>query len=150
MSPVDIGDDDPVTRRGRVYFIAARQLGTVKVGFSTNLPKRLIDLQTSASTQLALEFSCAGDRGLERALHGFLLPYRATGEWFQYGPHIHDLIDEISDFLSEKGDDEDVSNVSLSATEFHQIVSSPTFGKTDADIHAEKVGACGNNRDNRP
>lgn len=145
----EIGDDEPITLAeacpGRVYFITARASGTVKVGYSTNIRKRLIDLQTSASVQLAMEFSCAGDRELERTLHAFLKPYRVSGEWFRYGPHIHDLIDELCDFRSQKADDAGIDEwgVQITADELRQIVSAPHYGMDDIEIHA-----CGNNVDN--
>jgi Meiotically up-regulated gene 113 len=138
----EIGDDEPIILaeacRGRVYFITAMASGTVKVGYSTNVRKRLIDLQTSASVQLRMEFSCVGDRELERALHAFLKPYRVSGEWFKYGPHIHDLIDEISDFLSVKADDADMEEwcVPISADDLQKIVSDPHYGMDDIQIHA--------------
>lgn len=137
---MDIEDDEPISR-GRVYFIVARKAGTVKVGFSANLRKRMIDLQTSASEPLAMAFSCAGDRELERALHAFLAPHVVSGEWFRYGAHIHDLIDEMCDFLSEKAGDADEFGVPITAAELRRVVTSPTYGKTDAEIHA---AACGN------
>ncbi|ASR12111.1 hypothetical protein CHY08_34210 (plasmid) [Rhizobium leguminosarum bv. viciae] len=98
-------------------------------------------LQTSASEPLAMAFSCAGDRELERALHAFLSPHAVSGEWFRYGPYIHDLIDEMCDFLSEKAGDADEFGVPITASELRRIVTSPTYGKTDAEIHAV---ACGN------
>lgn len=140
----EIGDDEPITLaeacRGRVYFITARASATVKVGYSTNVRKRLIDLQTSASVKLRMEFSCAGDRELERALHAFLKPYRVSGEWFRYGPHIHDLIDEMCDFRSVKADDIDMEEwgVPISAEDLQKIVSDPHYGMDDIQIHAAR------------
>lgn len=150
--PVDIGDDDPVTTKLEVvYFIRNEADRRVKVGYTTNLWKRFTDLKTASGAKLTLAFWCSGDRKLEAAIHDFLKPYRLSGEWFSAGAHIEDLIDEISDFLSEKADDEDTRNVPLLASELQEIIKSQIYGLDDADIsRRRKSSACGNNVDNGP
>ena len=65
-----------------VYFIRADD--HVKVGFSQNVHKRLRQLQTGSCLPLRVEFHFHTLRWKEneRALHAFLAPCHALGEWF--------------------------------------------------------------------
>lgn len=66
-----------------VYFIAATDVGLIKIGRTVNLKKRFISLQTSSPVKLDVVHSIQYDYDLETRIHEHLAEYRAHGEWFQ-------------------------------------------------------------------
>lgn len=65
--------------------IKAEGTPAVKIGVTTDLRKRLKDLQTGSPIPLTLLWKTPGTRGLEAEVHTFLDPYRTHGEWFDFG-----------------------------------------------------------------
>jgi hypothetical protein len=67
--------------KGDVYFVQSGCF--VKIGFTTNLSKRIASLQTSATERLELigSVKCTADR--ERLYHTNFGRYRLRGEWFK-------------------------------------------------------------------
>lgn len=100
---VDIGDDEPV-RREFVYFIESDD--AIKIGYSTDMYKRLADLRTGSNGHLSLIDYALAARPIERELHRILASERLTGEWFKATDKTMDLVYLISDFL-ETFDDND-------------------------------------------
>lgn len=125
--PVIIGDDDPVNEF--IYFVSSQATNTVKIGYSSNLPKRFIDLQTSSSTQLMLILRFRGNRATERQIHEQLKEHRKFGEWFADGPDVETLIDEISDFICHDDDGKDPWDHFVSDEDVRRIVASSNFGR---------------------
>jgi len=76
------------TRQGTIYFIEAIGLDYVKVGFTTDLEKRMADLRTALPVRLMLLGSITGPATLEGELHTALAAHRHTGEWFAKAPAI--------------------------------------------------------------
>lgn len=74
-----------------IYFIGTDD-GPVKIGFTTNLPKRLKALQTASSRPLVVRLKLPGDRECEKTLHRRFAEFRLEGEWFR-------LSEEISSFI---------------------------------------------------
>ena len=77
-----------------VYFIAARELGMVKIGFSRDPVARLKQMQTGNSALLTIETVINGNMREERAIHRLFLRHRIRGEWFA-------LVSEIDDFIKD-------------------------------------------------
>lgn len=75
------GDDDRPTG-SVVYFIEAIGRGTVKIGVSRDVNKRIASLQVGSSEELSLLGTVPGDVELERALHRRYSKERTSGEWF--------------------------------------------------------------------
>jgi hypothetical protein len=65
-----------------VYIIEAVGLDRIKVGFTSDLVKRLRTIQTSCPAPVLLIAVIRGGRETERDIHRTLRPYRAYGEWF--------------------------------------------------------------------
>lgn len=82
-----------------VYFIATRppRGKKIKIGFATNVHKRLKALQTSSPVKLQLVLSFPGTRQDEQALHKRFAEHRMEGEWFRWCKAIADYIDEQFD-----------------------------------------------------
>ncbi len=69
----------------RVYFIRSGD-GSIKIGTSANVQRRLAALQSANPTRLELIGDVAGGHALERQLHVELAVDRLHGEWFRASP----------------------------------------------------------------
>jgi hypothetical protein len=78
---------------GYVYFVQAGPRGNIKIGWSTNVDKRLKMLQTACPAPLNLLHSEAGNGRDERGLHSRFHKARVTGEWFA---PCNELVDYIA------------------------------------------------------
>lgn len=67
---------------GSVYFIQARTLGLIKIGYSSDVKKRIETLQTGCPDEIDLLRTIPGSVELERAIHGRFAASRVRGEWF--------------------------------------------------------------------
>jgi hypothetical protein len=77
-------------------YVAGAESGPVKIGFSTNVEKRIAELRYPGDTTqapaevdrsaLKLLFFAEGDRDVERFLHYEFRSRRVLGEWFDLGP----------------------------------------------------------------
>ena len=72
-------------RRGYVYFIQSGDDGPIKVGFSYDVYRRLVALQTANPTTLRVIAWFTGTEADEHATHSRLNQHRIRGEWFT--PH---------------------------------------------------------------
>lgn len=77
-----------------IYFVTARELGRVKIGFTENVQTRLAKMRSDSPTQLLLERVCEGSLSIEAELHARFAEFRVVGEWF-------DLVHEIEEFMKE-------------------------------------------------
>jgi hypothetical protein len=77
-----------------VYFIRADEHGPIKIGHSTNVEKRLEQLQTGSSHPLRLLAKFKHDRAkeIEKSLHSAFADLRLEGEWFEASDRILDVI----------------------------------------------------------
>ncbi|MBS7545089.1 GIY-YIG nuclease family protein [Ancylobacter oerskovii] len=66
---------------GEVYFVQAEK-GPVKIGFSTDVPRRIGQLQSGMREIMTLLAVMPGDRRTEYFFHQKLRAFRITGEWF--------------------------------------------------------------------
>ena len=71
-----------------VYFITAREVNRVKIGYAKNPQARTVSIQTHSPVPLTLE--CVSDGGLdeEARLHERFASARVRGEWFTITPEI--------------------------------------------------------------
>jgi Meiotically up-regulated gene 113 len=76
-----------------VYFIQSAR--RIKIGFTTNLPKRLMALKTGAAHKLTVLGAVDGDRSLEQSLHRQLSAHRVEGEWFKRHPEVVATIEKL-------------------------------------------------------
>ena len=79
----------------QVYFMHAKNLGLVKIGFSKNVERRLTTLQTSCPDELELLKTIPGGRSVEEELHSRFEDYRQTGEWFKASPELIQYISSL-------------------------------------------------------
>jgi transcriptional regulator with XRE-family HTH domain len=91
---IDIEGEVKETRvrpfEGLVYFVQEYENGPIKIGFTTDLPKRLNAFATASPTNLRVIGCIAGDMDLERELHKKfdLHRIRDNREWFNPHPTI--------------------------------------------------------------
>jgi len=67
---------------GRVYFGLDLDSGQIKVGWTSNLPRRIRALTHRTRARFAWFRSVPGDRGTENSVHVALCFHRNCGEWF--------------------------------------------------------------------
>lgn len=67
---------------GFVYFIQMDRIGPIKIGFATNVFRRLAHLQTASPYQLNLLAYFAGTREDENMTQNCLRESNIRGEWF--------------------------------------------------------------------
>lgn len=69
---------------GTIYYIGARDIIRVKIGFTTGpVEKRLKALQTGSPVELQIITSHPGTMEDERSLHQRFADYCVGGEWFE-------------------------------------------------------------------
>lgn len=83
------GDPD----RGIVYFIAADSVGMVKIGMTSNLEQRLIDLRVACPVSLRVVYHRPGGRWMESDYHKKFAAYRSHGEWFRFEGELRSFIE---------------------------------------------------------
>jgi hypothetical protein len=71
-----------------IYFITAREIGRVKIGYSASPRHRFSKIQSDSPVRLALERICDGDTAEEARLHARFAAHRIAGEWFNLAPDI--------------------------------------------------------------
>ena len=81
-----------------IYFITAREIGRVKIGFSDEPRSRFIKMRTDSPVPLALERICDGDLLDEFALHRRFQSDRLSGEWFKLSAAILAHMDTLPEF----------------------------------------------------
>ena len=69
---------------GTVYFIQAGNDGPVKIGFTSDVEKRRVQLQIGCPHPLKVIREVDGDLAVERAFHDRFRSRRIRGEWFQF------------------------------------------------------------------
>lgn len=67
---------------GSVYFLRDRSMDAVKIGYSRDVARRLVQLQTANSTKLELIGAIAAVAEIEELIHFQLMEGRIRGEWF--------------------------------------------------------------------
>lgn len=88
--------------RGYIYFLHAKEVRRIKIGFTTNLNARLRELKMGSPTELILFNYVRGTFHLEQVLLGVFAKYRLHGEWFESSEDIIKFVEklETGTFLS--------------------------------------------------
>jgi hypothetical protein len=81
-------------KQGHVYFVWDG--GPVKIGFSTDIPKRIAALQTGCAHPIDLIHSVLGSVEDEAAFHARFAHLRLSGEWFAFKG---ELLEFLSPFM---------------------------------------------------
>jgi hypothetical protein len=82
-------------KQGQIYFVTDGE--AIKIGFATNLKKRMYQLQTSQHFPLFLLGSIIATRDSEAVLHRRFSHLRISREWFRIHREIIDFIDDLDD-----------------------------------------------------
>ena len=78
---------------GALYAVAeSPTLEYVKIGFATNIKKRIDSLQVGNIRDLVLIGSCEGSRDDEKHIHYELQNHRVRGEWFKFNDPVKDAL----------------------------------------------------------
>jgi excisionase family DNA binding protein len=79
---------------GHVYFIQENNSGAIKIGWSSNIKKRLIAMQTYNASQLKLLGAFNGTSEDEKRTQENFAKYRIKGEWFRPEKELMDFIEK--------------------------------------------------------
>ena len=75
-----------------IYFVTARDLGVVKIGFAQKPQERFHTIQSHSPISLNLERVMVGSIEDEAELHSRFAAHRMRGEWFSLAPEIEALM----------------------------------------------------------
>ena len=75
-----------------IYFIQQVKTGTIKIGYSDNINKRMQSLQSASPKKLILLGYIDGSKKLERLIHRFFHENQMEGEWFEPAPKVLNYI----------------------------------------------------------
>jgi hypothetical protein len=82
------------------YFVVNVSQGTVKIGRSWDVSKRLSSLQTGSSDELCVVLIVPNIGNFsEQALHERFCEYHIRGEWFTYSKEIREYCDNALSLL---------------------------------------------------
>jgi len=79
---------------GHVYFVQEVESGAIKIGWSSNLRKRVLALQAYSPNKLKLLAAFEGTLDTEKKVHESFKEYRIRGEWFRPEKELLDLIEK--------------------------------------------------------
>lgn len=123
----DLMDTDD--HRGVVYFAVSGD--AIKVGYTTDVAKRIADLRTGSAKNIEMLDYVRAGRDVEIEIHRLLSDHRLRGEWFKYD-EAEELMDLISDFIDTFDDEDDRcldgrdSHI-LTVEELLHLVANPYF-----------------------
>ena len=78
----------------KLYFIQGASTGRIKIGVSTDIRRRITEMQLSETVEVLLEID--GDEKLESELHNRFKEHQAHGEWFYPSPDILNYVYHVS------------------------------------------------------
>jgi hypothetical protein len=85
-----------------IYFIENTETKHIKIGFSTDVRRRLIDLQISSPHELKILTICEGDDKLEKELHKRFGEHHFRGEWFLPNKELKEYIKSFPEYRHSK------------------------------------------------
>lgn len=85
---------DPDIEWGSVYFVSAGVGGPIKIGWSTDVDRRIDELQTANPVKLTLVATVPGTMADEARLHELFAHLRIQSEWFRHDDEILNFIEE--------------------------------------------------------
>jgi hypothetical protein len=71
-----------------VYFIRFGETGPIKIGYSTQVGRRVAELQTGSPEELHVVATVPGTKTDEAALHRRFKGQHARGEWYRAAPEV--------------------------------------------------------------
>ena len=77
-----------------VYFVQSEENKLIKIGYTTNLKKRLSKMRTDSSTPLKVLFAMEAYRLEEKSIHSALFKCNIHGEWFAPSAELLEYIEE--------------------------------------------------------
>lgn len=92
----------PIT--GWIYFVEFHHGGPVKIGYASNMDKRLAGLQVSCPYELNVLHAAPGGHECERAIHLYLEKFSVRGEWFWPVFELGKVIRKLKSFESHYPD----------------------------------------------
>lgn len=109
---------------GKVYFIQAEKDGSVKIGYTANIERRIKALQTSTPQKLELLAAIPASMAIEKSLHKKYKKYRISGEWFRSS---QELLDDIEKYKSNGFEDSKLSKFKPKESTIGDYVSQNRF-----------------------
>lgn len=101
---VRMEQEEATGKDGIIYFVTNPDCETVKIGFSTNLARRMEVLQTGNHVKL-LQYACFRMvPHAERVIHKLFAHERLINEWFKHTDELDQFIECIEDYTDENGD----------------------------------------------
>lgn len=85
--------DRPKFYYGQIYF--AQEGDAVKIGFSQNVHRRLLNIKSARGAALTLLKSYAGTTGDEQRVHDRFRHLRIEGEWYRPAPELLSFIESV-------------------------------------------------------
>ena len=82
--------------KGFIYAIEAEGREYIKIGFSTNVERRLAALQTGTPDELRLIAHWPGTLAEERQIHLKLKEWRIVREWFKASAEVLNIVERLS------------------------------------------------------
>lgn len=76
-----------------IYFIQCNK--AVKIGFTNNISRRLLELQAANPCKLCILGIMDGGKDLERLIHRYLYKFKIRHEWYR-------LNEQVKDFINKK------------------------------------------------
>jgi len=91
-------------RYGKIYFIQGELTKLIKIGFTSDLKKRLESFEYCSPDKLILLGFMPGDEKMEAKLHNTFKRYHHHGEWFRPNKKLFEFIKIIKDENVDAGD----------------------------------------------
>ncbi len=77
-----------MSKNGHIYFVQGESGGPIKIGFTTNIKRRIIILQNGYPEKLKVLGFIQGTKETEETIHTELQKHRINGEWFEPHPEV--------------------------------------------------------------
>lgn len=87
---------DKIEIEGEIYFIGNLKYGFVKVGFSTNVERRIGAIQTGCPFPIVILARMRGTVKDEKDLHRKMKLHKSNGEWFRIEGLVKGYIDSLN------------------------------------------------------
>jgi len=110
-----------------IYFIGNKKENICKIGVSSNVEKRIKEIQCSCpfSVEVLITYPVSDDYLIEKALHNKYNEHRQNGEWFNLSviTEIHEGINEtdLKPFLFDDSENVSVSEFSKKIINWHEL-----------------------------
>lgn len=88
---------------GYVYFVLVDSTRNIKIGYSTNIRRRIHTLQTSIPEKIKLLGYITGDMNKEKELHKMFRVHKIKGEWYRFDTSIIDYINTYNEHKLPNG-----------------------------------------------